>query len=1107
MTTTRPTSRKTNAVAQSSAAPSFSQALVANVVGLVLVLGLILLAAMTIQAVNSTEKATRSEAQESLDRVAERLRILIRAAEMTAESVERAARTPEVNEVTLQSALENSLAAFEQRPELSYLGISLPASGKYGALERNHKGDIFLWLFPDLKSNAQVAQKQKLTADGFRPFETPPTESYDPRTDVFYLAALKSATGDAWAPSYPWRPPFSKHTSLWGFSYAKAVRNRDGRLIAVIDSDMDLPALNSFVRMLESEYDTEIEIVEMGERPRLINGRDIVQAPKPPPSELLPLLNLGDAAFVNRMILKGEQRLVAARRVTLKGGLTWIVITSRPAPFIQTPLRGQLYQVGAMVFAIVAGLIVISIRLARRFGKPIAVLEKRVDSIDWRDLEEPPAVASVAVGEFRETQLLGEALDRMKIVVRQLFESKEQQAASLALKGAIFDSAHTAIFSLDHQLKVIEWNNAAERLFAVKREHILGQAIADGVRTPSGAAAWSAILKSPAAETYQFIGAQGPFDAEVRVASFRRDGDEVYTLFLNDVSERTRADAALRQSVARFHAVARATGDVVWDWDLTSNAIWWNDNFQVRFGHSSGDTTPPLEAWANRIHPEDRDRVVADVQATIASTSDIWSDEYRFRRSDGTYADVFDRGSLLRDESGRGIRMIGAIQDITDRKMAEQRIRYLATYDGLTGLPNRELIQDRIVQAIAHSRRTGRQLALLYLDLDRFKVLNDGFGHPFGDVVLKAIADRLRSLVREGDTVSRRGGDEFLILLTDLSNTTDAYLVAQKIIDNLDQPLEVQERTVHLSGSIGVSVFPQDGDSADVLIDNADVAMYRAKDLGRNIFQFFTPEMSEDTLRRVNIETQLRGAVAAGQLSLVYQPKVSLDSGEITGCEALLRWHHPELGAVSPASFIPIAESSGLIVPIGDWVLRTACLQAKDWMNAGLPPVSVAVNISARQFLKQDVVRSVMSTLHETDLPANRLELELTESLIAQDVDKVINTVNKLRDCGVKFSIDDFGTGYSSLNYLKRFRVDTLKIDQSFVRDMLTDPEDATIVLAVIALAHNLNFRVIAEGVETFQHCNFLRENQCDEIQGYFFSKPVPAVEFEAMLRSAKRLT
>ncbi|TBV10867.1 putative bifunctional diguanylate cyclase/phosphodiesterase [Stutzerimonas kirkiae] len=502
------------------------------------------------------------------------------------------------------------------------------------------------------------------------------------------------------------------------------------------------------------------------------------------------------------------------------------------------------------------------------------------------------------------------------------------------------------------------------------------------------------------------------------------------------------------------------------------------------------------------MHPADLQRAWDEFHSILAGHP-VRNFESRLLHRSGAVVHLLWSAAFSRDD---GL-IVSVGHDITARKQAEQHIRYLAMHDDLTGLPNRNLIQDRIVQAIAHARRSGSLLALLYLDLDRFKIINDGYGHLFGDAVLRASGERLVRLVREGDTVARLGGDEFLILLTDLRQPGDADIVARKIIESLDCPLAVQGREIHLSGSLGVSLFPYDGETAAALIDNADMAMYRAKELGRSNYQFFTCEMSERTQQRVELETRLRGAAAAGQLRLVYQPKVSLDDGRIIGCEALLRWHHPELGLVPPGHFIPIAEESGLIVAIGDWVLRAACAQARAWMDAGLPPICVAVNVSALQFLQQDVVAWVTRILEEAGIPPGWLELELTESLIAQDIEKVTIAIDQLKGLGVKLSIDDFGIGYSSLSYLKRFRVDTLKIDQSFVRNMLVEAEDSTIVRAVISLAHNLNFRVIAEGVETEQHCHFLRAHGCDEIQGYYFSRPVTAPEFEAMHRQGKRLS
>ena len=511
-------------------------------------------------------------------------------------------------------------------------------------------------------------------------------------------------------------------------------------------------------------------------------------------------------------------------------------------------------------------------------------------------------------------------------------------------------------------------------------------------------------------------------------------------------------------------------------------------------------------SFSEFTHPEDVDENQKLYRSLVSGEIDHFQLRKRYLRKDGSVMWGQVTVSQAPQIGGAERLTIGMIEDITERKRNEARIEYLATHDGLTDLPNRNLMQDRVTQAIAHARRTGREIALMYVDLDRFKVINDGFGHPFGDAVLRLAAERLKAVVRESDAVARQSGDEFVVLLADLRRSADVYIVAQKALEALEQPFSLEGREVFLSASIGVSVYPQDGHDAGTLIANADVAMYRAKDLGRNTYQFFTREISDGVLRRVDVENKLRLAIAQNQLHLAYQPKVGLATGRITGCEALLRWTHPQLGPVPPGQFIPVAEESGLIVPIGDWALRSACAQGKIWSDAGLPPIAVSVNLSARQFLQQDVVTWVLRTLQETGLPPQQLELELTESLIAQDTEKVIATVNQLKASGVHLSIDDFGTGYSSLSYLKRFRVDTLKIDQSFVRHMLKEPDDAAIVLAVISLAHSLRMKVIAEGVETAEHCAFLRQHRCDEIQGYYFSEPLAAKDFEKLLGSGRRL-
>jgi diguanylate cyclase (GGDEF)-like protein/PAS domain S-box-containing protein len=568
--------------------------------------------------------------------------------------------------------------------------------------------------------------------------------------------------------------------------------------------------------------------------------------------------------------------------------------------------------------------------------------------------------------------------------------------------------------------------------------------------------------------------------------------------------ERVRAQAALRNRESMFRLVFENTAIGMTLANTEQKLMRSNRAFAKMLGYTDEELRG--RKVADVLHPDDRAERLLLYQSLAADEIDHFQADLRYLRKDNSIMWGRLTASRVPQEGNSPKFNISMIEDITERKRAEAHIEYLATRDALTGLPNHNLMHDRLTQAMTHVRRAGKLLAILYLDLDRFKVINDGFGHPFGDAVIRATGERLTAVVRDGDTVARQSGDEFLVLLNDLGKSADVYVVAQKVLDAFAQPLALQGREVYVAASIGISVFPQDGQTADALIGNADAAMYRAKKLGGNTYRFFTREMSDETKRRVDLETQLRLAIARDQLHLAYQPKVELAGGRIIGCEALLRWSHPELGPISPAQFIPIAEESGQIVPIGNWVLRTASAQTKAWLDAGLPPIVVSVNISARQFQQQDLAAWVLATLRDTGLAPERLELELTESLIAQDVEQAIHAINQLKSAGVKLSIDDFGTGYSNLGTLKRFRVDTLKIDQSFVRNVLTDADDASIALAIISLAHSLRMQVLAEGVETAAQCEFLRLNGCDQMQGYYFSKPVAAVDLAAMLVAGKRL-
>ncbi|MBL8250264.1 MAG: EAL domain-containing protein [Candidatus Competibacter sp.] len=462
----------------------------------------------------------------------------------------------------------------------------------------------------------------------------------------------------------------------------------------------------------------------------------------------------------------------------------------------------------------------------------------------------------------------------------------------------------------------------------------------------------------------------------------------------------------------------------------------------------------------------------------------------------------------VRDDSGRVVQLYGTMQDITEMQRAEERIRQLAFIDSLTRLPNRELLKDRLNAALSLARRHGRRAALLFLDLDNFKRINDTLGHSIGDLLLQATAERLKSSVRQSDTVSRLdsvesqdetiarlGGDEFTVLLPEVRRSEDVANVAERIQSALSEPLVLGGHEVFITPSIGIAIFPEDGDNSETLLKNADMAMYLAKRQGRNLYRFFDATLNEAALKRLTMENQLRKAIDQNDLSLNYQPQLDLPSGQISGVEALLRWNSPVLGPVSPVDFIPLAEETGLIIPIGEWVLRTACQQAKSWQEQGVGLQRMAVNISVLQFVQPSFPGLVARILEETGLAPEALELEITESLLMKDPEGATSTLHALKDLGVQLAIDDFGTGYSSLSRLKQLPLDRLKIDKAFVREVNLQPDDAAIATAVIAMAESMGLRVIAEGVENEAQLRFLKSKNCDEVQGYYLSRPLPVDE------------
>ena len=574
-----------------------------------------------------------------------------------------------------------------------------------------------------------------------------------------------------------------------------------------------------------------------------------------------------------------------------------------------------------------------------------------------------------------------------------------------------------------------------------------------------------------------------------------------------DITERKRAEelllhnAALRHAEEKYRAIFEDA--VVGIFQMTPEGRPLNINRALAEIHGY-DSPEQLMAEVSNLFSQlfVDPRQIDELKRVQEEKGVVRSAEVEVHCRDRTRKWVLVNMRAVRDGDGKTVLHEGTLEDITHRKVAETRVQYLAYYDALTELPNRTLLQDRLSKALAGSRRRQDKVALLFLDLDRFKVINDSLGHSFGDLLLRQVADRLKSQARDQDTVARVGGDEFLMVLSGVKDVTDVAIAAERIIDAMMPELVIQGRSLSISCSMGISIFPDHGADSETLIKHADAAMYSAKESGRNNFRFFTEDMNAQAVERLTLEHGLRAALEKKELFLVYQPQMDVATGRITGLEALLRWQHPELGLVPPDKFIQIAENSGLIIPIGEWVLRTGCSQARKWQDEGLATVSIAVNVSAVEFRKESFCALIRKVLHETGLAPQYLELELTESLLLTNADMMSSVLRELTGMGLTLAIDDFGTGYSNFSYLRQFPIGKLKIDSSFIRDVAQNPDDAAIATAIISMAKSLSLKVIAEGVENEGQMSFLRAHQCDEIQGYYFSKPLAADEVADKLRA-----
>ncbi|HPP74600.1 MAG TPA: EAL domain-containing protein [Armatimonadota bacterium] len=559
------------------------------------------------------------------------------------------------------------------------------------------------------------------------------------------------------------------------------------------------------------------------------------------------------------------------------------------------------------------------------------------------------------------------------------------------------------------------------------------------------------------------------------------------------VIQRKKTEANLRIQTSAINAAS----DQILIIDDQGKIEFVNPAFETETGFTFEEVVgQPMMTIRSNTHDEG---FYEDLWKTIR-TGRHWYGEMTGVRKDGSIYTEDVSITPVKNEAGIIERYIAIKRNITEKKIYEQKLDHLAHHDVLTGLPNRLLFSDRLSKSLAQARRDDRLLAVMFLDLDRFKMINDTLGHNIGDKLLKQVAERLTGTLREVDTIARMGGDEFTLVIEGISRAQDAAIVAQRALDVFCQPFMVDGRELFVTASIGISMYPNDGADVETLVRNADTSMYRAKEQGRNTYHLFTESLNATVFERMVMEHSLRKALERDEFIVHYQPRVDIRSGSILGAEALVRWQHPEMGLVMPGQFIPLAEETGLIVPISEWVLDAACSQSKIWQDKNSPILDIAVNISARQFQKGDLVSAVKKALDRTELDPTCLHLELTESILMHNTDAAIDILNKLKDMGVKISIDDFGTGYSSLSYLKKFPVDAVKIDRSFIKDITTNPDDAAIAGAVIAMAHSLKLKVIAEGVETLEQLEFLKSINCDEMQGYFISRPVPAEEFHHLL-------
>ena len=723
-------------------------------------------------------------------------------------------------------------------------------------------------------------------------------------------------------------------------------------------------------------------------------------------------------------------------------------------------------------------------------GREVPLIEEKFLQLDGTPIDVEVAAISFQVDGKPAIQVVARDISERKAFEESLRQSEMRYRD-------LFENANDIVYTHDLDGRITSMNLAGLRATGYSLDEVLSMNIQqlispDDLRKIEGET-------NAASYEIDILAKDGRrIPVEVNTRLVFRDGRKVGVQGIaRDVTERKSNEARFRLLFERNLAgVFRSTFD--------GKILECNDAMARIFGYERREELIDAAALDLYFDADDRDRYLSKLREQRSLTNI----EMRMKRRDGRPVWVLENVALLEGPARGDSEIIeGTIIDVTDRKTAHEQIEWQAYHDALTRLPNRLLFRDRITIALARAKRSGRLSAVMFLDLDQFKLVNDTLGHTVGDGLLQAVADRLVNCVRAEDTVARMGGDEFTILLSDIGDRRAAATVAQKVLDSIGQPLDVDRHELFVTTSIGISMFPEDGADAETLLKNADRAMYRAKEAGRNNYQFVTAAAIEGAAERLSLENSLHHAFERQEFVVHYQPMIELATGRVVGAEALIRWNHPDFGIMPPDEFIPIAEETRLIIPMGEWVLRTACRQMKLWHDAGHSSLRIAVNLSPRQFQQRDLTTMIERVLRETSFPANHLDLEITETTAMQNAELSLSIMKRLKEMGIRISIDDFGTGYSSLNYLKRFPIDTVKIDQGFVRDLSTGSSDAAIISAVISMARALRLRVVAEGVETEEQLAFLQREQCAEIQGFLYSQPLPAAEFERTLKLPARAT